>query len=96
MGTVAASFFSLGGKASIEVLSRLPSSSPYFSSRSSRFPKYAASAQASRYSVTVSKGPPSPGRGPISQVPSSDRARLPIFGKVIDENSAFRIVSVFH
>ena len=89
MGIVTASFFSLVGKATIEASSSLPFSSPYNSfSRSSPTAGVVVFAQASRYSEAVSKGPPSRGIGPTSQVSFSSRVSVPILGNVMDENSA--------
>ena len=88
-GIVAASFFSLVGKATIEDSSSLTILSPYIAFSGSRsVADVSVFAQAFRYSEAVSKGPPSPGRGPISQVSCSRRVSVPILGNVMDENSA--------
>ncbi len=84
---LAANSLCLSGKAAIEAaISSL--SSPQITSRADiGLPNCASFAHASRNSVAVLKGPPSPGRGPMSYVPSSSRMIDPILGKVTVESS---------
>ncbi len=84
---LAANFLSLSGNAAIEAAISSLSSPQTASKADIGLPNCAPFAHASRNSVAVLKGPPSPWRRPMSYVPSSSRMIDPILGKVMEEIS---------